>query len=69
MFCPFQMTYWEGSPTRRGGMVFQWRTPVKFGFQAPEMVLVDLLERGLIGLNTNEWSGTDLSEFEMGNLP
>ena len=37
-------------------MVFQWRTPLKPGFHAPEMDLTGPVERCLIGLNSNEWS-------------
>ena len=37
-------------------MVFPWRTPVKFGFQEIKMELTGPVERGLIGLNNNEWS-------------
>jgi len=32
------------------------RSPLKSGFQAPEMELTGSVERGLIGLNSNEWS-------------
>lgn len=42
--------------THQRGMVFPWRTPVKLGFQGPEMELTGPVEKGLIGLNSNEWS-------------
>ena len=35
---------------------FQWWITLRLGFQAPEMGLTGPVERGLIELNSNEWS-------------
>ncbi len=35
---------------------FQWWITLRLGFQAPEMELTGPVERGLIELNSNEWS-------------
>ena len=45
----------ESSLTRRRGMVFQWRIPLRSRFPAPELLLTGPVERGLIGLNGTEW--------------
>ena len=35
---------------------FQWWITLRLGFQAPEIGLTGPVERGLIELNSNEWS-------------
>ena len=43
------------------------RAPLNFEFQEPNFLLISPVGSGLIGLNSNEWSGAVLSGVEMGN--